>query len=307
MIEDKLSQENTQQLKEKKIISKEKFDLGFGYYFTFQIEPKFQIILFREDQRIWQSDFYQNISDADPVSLTEELNNSDLLPSQITIEYKTMLDPRDIYLSKVAEKPKRTNKIKKVLPKLCSDLGPVPKAYLTSRGFDPAYLQRKYGIMATGPLGAYKFRIIIPIYHQGKIVSFQGRDYTGQSGLRYKSCGIENEIIHHKHLLYGEQFVDSNHIIVVEGPFDQWKMGDNSVALFGTGYTNQQGNLLLKYKKISILFDTEGEAKRHANILGDRMAGLGSEVDLIFLKEGDPGDLPINEAAQLKREILNNI
>ena len=32
-------------------------------------------------------------------------------------EYKTMLDPRDIYLSRVAEKPKGTNKIKKVLPK----------------------------------------------------------------------------------------------------------------------------------------------------------------------------------------------
>jgi DNA primase len=178
------------------------------------------------------------------------------------------------------------------------------KDYLKSRGFVPEAIIQEYGLVITGPTGDYKFRIIIPIYQHGKLVSYQGRDYTGLSPIRYKACARENEIVHHKHLLYDADRVRGDHVIVVEGIFDAWRLKKNTVCTFGTGFTQQQVNLLSKWGKISILYDGEPEAQKHAEKLGEQLSGLGSEVELILLKEGDPADLSQNEADSLSKEIL---
>jgi DNA primase len=178
------------------------------------------------------------------------------------------------------------------------------KDYLKSRGFVPEAIIQEYGLIITGPIGDYKFRIIIPIYQHGKLVSYQGRDYTGLSPIRYKACARENEIVHHKHLLYDADGVTGDHVIVVEGIFDAWKMKKNTVCTFGTGFTQQQVNLLSKWGKVSILYDGEPEAQKHAEKLGEQLSGLGTDVENIRLGKEDPGALSMEEAGALSKEIL---
>ena len=74
--------------------------------------------------------------------------------------------------------------------------------YLRKRNFDYRRLEKIYRIKGTSHLGEYKFRIIIPIYYEGELVSYQGRDVTGLSELRYKACPKALEKIEHKSTLY---------------------------------------------------------------------------------------------------------
>ena len=179
--------------------------------------------------------------------------------------------------------------------------------YLKDRGFDPNYLEHEYGLVGTGKIGPFKHRIIIPIRYGYKLVSYLGRDYTGQSPLRYKACERKDEVIHHKHIFYNMDNMNIEHGVVVEGCVDTWRMGRGSIATFGTGWTKQQRNLLVakKVKRLTFLYDAEEEARKRAESFANEMAGCtGIDVDMILLKEGDPGDLPQNDADQLMKEIM---
>lgn len=223
---------------------------------------------------------------------------------EISQNYKADYDIRDIYILKNTEETRKSPPALLSLPSEARELGDREKAYLESRGFEPEAIIKRYGLVSTGFTGEYKFRIIIPIYWGGRLVSYQGRDYTGLSNLRYKACSKEKEIIHHKHILYGGENTQGEHIICVEGIIDKWKMGEKAVATFGTGYTKQQLVLLSRYKKVSVLFDGEPEANKHAENLANSLAGLNVDVEIVYLKSGDPGDLSIEEAGELAREIL---
>ena len=176
-----------------------------------------------------------------------------------------------------------------------------------NRNFDPSYLIEKYKIYSTDHLGDYKFRIIIPIYFEGQLISYQGRDYTNKSDIRYKSCAKKDEIIHYKNIVYGIDNLPDDHGIIVEGIFDKWRMGDNALCTFGTGYTNQQLILLSRrLKKATILFDPEEKAQEIAEKLCRELSGLGVRSRNIKLPENkDPGELKPFEADYLTKKLLN--
>ncbi len=134
----------------------------------------------------------------------------------------------------------------------------VPKKafdYLIDRKFDPDKLIEIWKLSFTGPVGSYKFRIIAPIIHDRMMVSYQGRDYTGKSELRYKACRKDDELRDHQHCLYGSWLVRGNSVVVVEGIADAWRMGPGAVATFGVAYTVAQLNLISRYRDIFLLFD----------------------------------------------------
>jgi len=79
--------------------------------------------------------------------------------------------------------------------------------YILSRNFIPREIIKKWGVSSCISGSLYKGRLLIPIEFDGKIVSFQTRDTTGKSELRYRACDQENEVIHHKHILYGLDFL----------------------------------------------------------------------------------------------------
>lgn len=178
---------------------------------------------------------------------------------------------------------------------------PVARKYLTKRKFDPDYLEMKYKLTYTGMLGDFKYRIIIPIFKNKELVSFQGRDYTGKQEIRYKTLPIEKSVINAKHVLYNEDFVRPDIIGVCEGPFDAMRLGDGFVATLGTKVSEEQVRLLSKYKKVYIVFDPEKEAQERAKNLADRVAVLGAKVYIVDTElDHDPGDMTENEVKDLR-------
>jgi len=181
------------------------------------------------------------------------------------------------------------------------------KKYLRSRGFDPEYLVDKYNITGTvkEPYD-FKYRVIVPIYHNNKLISYQGRDVTGKNSLRWNVLSPEESVMHYKYTFYGLQFTSKSQIAVVEGIADQWKMGDGFVCSFGTALTTKQIKLLLNYDKVFFLFDSEDytqeKAKRYAKLL---QSIKNIEVENIDLELGkkDPGDLDRDEVKYIRREL----
>lgn len=178
--------------------------------------------------------------------------------------------------------------------------------YLIKRNFDPEYVINLWNLKATGHLGKYKFRIIIPIYYKNKLVSYMGRDITGRSKTKYKACSTDLEARNHKHCLYGAEKVKSSSLLVVEGMTDVWRMGVNSVALLGINYTHSQLMLLAEYKRIYIYLDeTEEQAQEQANKLCNELSALGKEAYHIKInKDCDPADLTQDEARYIMRDLL---
>jgi DNA primase len=167
------------------------------------------------------------------------------------------------------------------------------RKYLSSRGFDPDYIERKYGVLGTGPVGDYCLRIIIPIMFHGRVVSFTGRDITGKQKIRYKTLSVEKSVMNPKHVLYNMDNCREDWVVVVEGPLDVWRMGDNFVAGLGTQLTDQQLRLLFSYKKVIFLFDSELEAQKRAEKYATTIGSLGVDTHVIDLEtDKDPGELP---------------
>ncbi len=111
----------------------------------------------------------------------------------------------------------------------------------------------------------------MPIQLDGSIVSWQARDITGKSNLKYISPPKDSVL---KRTFYGIDFVQKGStVIIVESIFDAWRLGKGvGIACFGTSWTEAQVwrivqkhliELLLclmtkkkhKYKSINFLLD----------------------------------------------------
>jgi hypothetical protein len=179
------------------------------------------------------------------------------------------------------------------------------RRYLSSRGFDPDRLESEWGLLGTGPAGDYKHRVIIPITHGRRVVSYQGRDITGKSDMKYKACRQEEELRDHKQCLYGLDRVRGDRVLVVEGVPSVWRLGPGTVGTFGVKYTPAQVALLLKKKLVFILFDPEPEAQEQARKLGTELTTGGVRSEIIEIPPGgDPGDLPDDDAQAIVRDLL---
>jgi len=183
---------------------------------------------------------------------------------------------------------------------------PWHREYLAGRGFDPEFLEWKYFLVGTLDCGPYANRILAPVVYQGRAVSYQGRDITGRSGQKYKACRKDDEVVHHKHVLYNLDNCHGGTLVVVEGITDAWRLGDQSAATFGTTVTPQQVGLLarLGLGRLFTVFDPEPDAQRRARHLRDQVAPLGVEAANVRLEGGDPGGLPQDEADAMMRELL---
>lgn len=174
--------------------------------------------------------------------------------------------------------------------------------YLESRRFDTQELVRRYNIRFSHVLGAYKHRIIIPVYENAQLVSFVARDVTNKAELRYKNPPNEISAKSSKSVLYNLDNATSESVIVVEGPTDVWRMGNNCVSTLGTQYTPSQVVLLSRFRHIYILFDSA--ATSEAEKLADDLSCF-SLVHIVSLDMNikDPAKLTQEEARNLKREL----
>lgn len=196
-------------------------------------------------------------------------------------------------------------KIKKPLIIPGGPIQQIHRNYLIKRHFDPDFITQKYGILGTGPVGKFRFRLIMPITYDKKEVSFHSRDITGIAQPKYKACPKEQELIHHKEIFYGLDFIHDT-IIIVEGPLDVWRVGDGALATFGVSFTQKQIELLiaLRPKRVFVMYDAEpSTAQEQAQKLSSILSSFGLDTHQITLEQGDPCDLTNDEVKHLRKEI----
>lgn len=181
--------------------------------------------------------------------------------------------------------------------------------YLNRRGFDARKIEKFWKLKATSPVSKldeidYRFRIIIPFYWNGQIVSFDSRDITEKQSAKYQACPKNREIIEHKKILYGNQEYWTSTGVCVEGPTDVWKLGAQAFATSGISYTYAQVKVIAStFKKVIVLFDDESQAQTQAKKLVAELKFRG--VDAINHKiKGDPGGLRQHEADELIKNIM---
>lgn len=197
------------------------------------------------------------------------------------------------------------------LPTAVTSLTQPHKKYLESRGFDPEYIEKTWELKSTSPTSIldkaeYKYRILAPVYWENRMVSFQARDVTGKSKLKYKACTKEREHIHHKHILYGKPEKLGGTGIIVEGITDVWRLGESSFALFGIGFTTKQILILYKtFEKVFIVFDEDPQALQKGKELTWELRGLGMKAEQIIIP-GDPGSMVQEEANELVKSCTTN-
>lgn len=200
------------------------------------------------------------------------------------------------------------------LPPYTLPLSEVPGAvkYLKGRSFDVRELEGVWGVKATGPGSALtlpdgkridlSYRVIIPIHLDGKAVSWQARDWTGKSKLRYITCPKEAETVFHKDTLYGlDQAQGMDSVVLMEGVTDVWRWGQGAVATFGTKFRPKQYMTLgRRFKKVTMMFDPEGPAKAQAAKMAQAMGEYGVSLKTVHLRVGcDPADMGRDELKNL--------
>jgi len=177
--------------------------------------------------------------------------------------------------------------------------------FLMDRGFDPDKLVEEWDLRGSDKLSDFKYRLIIPVYQQNKIVAYQGRDVTGASRIRYRSSSPEKDGGENiKNLLYGIDKATKDRVIVVEGPADVWRLGAGAVCTFGIQFTMAQVFALKRFSNRFIMFDSGELAQEAASELADELSMFPGRTEIIRISTyKDAGDMPDREAHKLMKEL----
>jgi len=188
--------------------------------------------------------------------------------------------------------------------------------YLRGRKFDPEEIEGLWKVMATGPGSVirtgdgksvdFSYRIIIPVFRKGKLVTYQGRDWTGKSSKKYLACPPWAEGWPIKDTLYGVDEADdagNGDAVLMEGVTDVWKYGPGAVACFGIKHRQTQiRELARRFDRVTIAFDPEGAARIQARKITRELEEWGLEVRSPRLPRGkDPGDMDREELRRMLR------
>lgn len=193
---------------------------------------------------------------------------------------------------------------------LPENLGPLLRChgdYLRGRKFDTKELKRLWRIQGLGVDGKRKgsnrfdlaWRIFIPVYFKGEIVSWTTRSIR-DDGTRYMSASESEEAIPHKHLLYGEDYATTA-ISIHEGPADVWRVGPGAVATLGTGYKSAQVLRMSRYPKRIVCYDSEPAAQARARNLCSLLEVFPGETYNVVLDAKDAGSASEGELRKFRK------
>ena len=190
------------------------------------------------------------------------------------------------------------------LPASVGPMQAIHKHYLRNRGFDPKELARVWGVQGIGLHPSLAWRLLIPIHYKGKIVSWTTRAVAEDVPIRYISANPEEEIMPHRSLLFGEDYVRHT-AVIVEGPLDAARIGPGAVATFGISWTEEQAVRLLRFPRRVIIFDEERQAQTKARALSEWLTPHKGETIIARLRRKDPGSLGAAEVVELRQRFLS--
>ena len=177
---------------------------------------------------------------------------------------------------------------------------PHHRAYLKSRGFEPDTLEELYNLHSVGPVGEFKNRIIVPIMHKMRLVTYTSVDISDDSELRYLHCPDEKAIIPIKEYLCGLEQTNGHEVIVVEGLFDWWRFGPGAVPSWGVKLTKEQIYLLSKFSYIKAVGDGDNPGWEFNQHIANELSPF-AKVKIFDLPEGiDPDDLTKKEIKYIR-------
>lgn len=161
-------------------------------------------------------------------------------------------------------------------------------------------LCKKYQVRI-GLIGRWTMRFIVPVFEEGRVVAYQGRDITkGKLKTKYLSCGDMSNYLFNIDLIKRDE-----QIAIVEGVFDCWHT-PNSVATFGTNLSDTQIYKLSKLCPSEIVLawdigEDGSDAFWPSRRVIEKLAILfGEKVkSLSFPKGEDPGSLGYDEMKRL--------
>jgi DNA primase len=184
-------------------------------------------------------------------------------------------------------------------------LQPIHLNYLRSRNFDPAFLERRYRINACYTGGRFPYRIVIPIYDNGRLVNATSRDVTGQQQERYMSLRNEEAVVPRNECVYNIDSVVGENVLIVEGPFDVWRIGGATVSLLGTDSSMAQTMRIVAKlpKNLYIIFDSEEQAQKHASELAFCFAPFVKHVEIVTIPVKDPASLSPEQGLEIRNEL----
>ena len=188
------------------------------------------------------------------------------------------------------------------------------RQYLLSRNFSPRMLKEKYKVVGGGITGPWKYRIIIPLVLNGKIVSWTARTILSKQQQqklkipRYKNLSIEQSVVDSKSVLYNLDHCGDKIAVLTEGAFDVIRMGDGFFCSFGTELTQSQISMIKqRFEKVFIMFDNEEEAQAKARKFGLQIASIGVEVEIVDcygdFNKNDAGELNEKEVKIIRHEL----
>lgn len=188
-------------------------------------------------------------------------------------------------------------------------LSPTAKKYISKRNFDPNEMAIRYGMADGGLVSDWRYRIIIPFYYKGQVVSYQGRAYNKELDPKYKFLSVEKSVVNPKEIFYNMDNATKSAVIVTEGVFDCLRLaGDGGDVIASLGISTSEAQLRLlkeRYKTVHICYDPEPVAQIRAKKLAEKLSAMGVKT-MVWNTEldYDLGDTSVEEAKKIKQEIL---
>ena len=163
------------------------------------------------------------------------------------------------------------------------------RSYVKKRGFDVEELSLKgWGYTSKGKYFGY---LIIPIYHNDKLVYFTGRRVLG-SGPKFINLSTDESPLGKNFFIYNyEAIFIYDRIRIVESIMNAETLGDNTIAINGKQLSPFQYSQILKspVTKIDILLDKD--AWINAVYMGLRLSRFKQVRPVSFVDNRDVNDL----------------
>lgn len=188
----------------------------------------------------------------------------------------------------------------KVVTEETIDQFPLVSQFLSQRGFS-LKTAMFYGVHSSLlGVGKWAHRLVCPVVEQGRLLAIHGRDMSGRAVKKYINPG--GSPVHQ--LLYNIDNALGVKVVVVEGVFDVWRLGNNTVATFGASMSDQQVERLFGlYGLREIVFAWDGDAFQQALRAARKFGGL-MKVKVLRLPVGqDPDSLGQSYLNEMERAI----
>ena len=254
-------------------------------------KQRFSVSIFKGITHCWKCDYTKSIiqfvQDVEDIGLAEAFQTIKRYYSVKYVKKKVIREkPTAAQLTQRFKSYKFISELKK--PSYSQMLA---IKYLNRRGLN----ERSIKLYNLGFLEEYPGYIISPFIESGLVVYFVARKFTGY-GTRYNNPKLEDWGIGKSELLYNNDSAveySSEGINIVEGVYDVYATGRNSVGLLGKSISSIQLSKVIMMNPTSIKVMLDSDAKDNAFALADRLAPL-FPTKVVLYKKGDPSS---NQAA----------